>query len=58
MKQEPIDRGEIARVSSAECRELRKARRRIRELEADVEILRRAHEMLGRPAQHPKGSTR
>jgi hypothetical protein len=37
---------------------LRKARRRIRELEGEVEILRRANAMLGNQAQHPKGSTR
>jgi len=58
VKQEKIDRGEIPGVRIAESRELRKARKRIRELENEVEILRRAHEMLGSQARHPKGFTR
>ena len=58
VKQDRIDRGEIPGVSTAESRELRKAKRRIRELEDEVEILRRANAMLGSVAQHPKGSTR
>lgn len=58
VKQDRIDRGEIAGVSREESRELRKAKRRIRELEEEVEILRRANAMLGSAAQHPKGSTR
>ena len=58
VKQDRIDRGEIPGVSTAESRELRKAKRRIRELEDEVEILRRANAMLGSAAQHPKESTR
>lgn len=58
VKQDRIDRGEIPGVSTAESRELRKAKRRIRELEDEVEILRRANAMLGSAAQHPKGFTR
>ena len=58
VKQDRIDRGEIEGVSRAEFRELRKAKRRIRELEDEVEILRRANAMLGSAAQHPKESTR
>jgi len=58
VKQDRIDRGELAGVTTSESRELRKARRRIRELEAEVDILRRANVMLGTPAHHPKGSTR
>lgn len=58
VKQDRIDRGEVPGVSTAESRELRKAKRRIRELEDEVEILRRATAMLGSGAQHPKGSTR
>lgn len=56
--QDRIDRGEIEGVSREESRELRKAKRRIRELEEEVEILRRANAMLGSAAQHPQGSTR
>ena len=55
--QDKIDRGEIPGVPIAESRELRKARKRIRELENEVEILRRAHDMLGSSSRHPKGFT-
>jgi len=58
VKQDRIDRGEIEGVSRAESRELRKTKRRIRELEDEVEILQRANALLGSSAQHPKGSTR
>ena len=58
VKQDKIDRGEIPGVPLAESRELRKARKRIRELENGVEILRRAHDMLGSSSCHPKGFTR
>lgn len=58
VKQGRIERGEIEGVSRAESGELREAKRRIRELEDEVEILRRASELLGSSAQHPKGSTR
>ena len=58
LKQDRIDRGEIPGVSTQESKELTRARRRIRELEAEVEILRRAHELLGTDVVRPKGSTR
>jgi transposase-like protein len=58
VRQDQIDRGELPGRTTTESRELRKARRRIRELESEVEILRRANEMLGNEARHPKGSTR
>ena len=58
VRQGQIDRGERPGRTTTESRELRKARRRIRELEAEVEILRRANEMLGNEARHPRGSTR
>ena len=58
IKQDRIDRGELAGTTTAESRELRKANRRIRELESEVEILRRAHKLLGLEATRPKGSTR
>ena len=57
VKQDKIDRGEIPGVPLAESQEMRKARKRIRELENEVEILRRAHEMLGSSSRHPKGFT-
>ena len=58
VRQDRIDRGEIPGVSTVESRELRKARRRIRELEVEVEILRRANAMLGSESRRPRGSTR
>ncbi len=58
LKLDRIDRGEIPGTTTVESRELRQARRRIRELEDEVEILRRANTMLGGEARHPKGSTR
>ena len=58
VRQDRIDRGEIPGTTTVESRELRKARRRIRELEGEVEILRRANAMLGDQARRPKGSTR
>jgi transposase-like protein len=58
LKQDRIDRGEIPGVSTQESKELTRARRRIRELEAEVEIVRRAHELLGKDVVRPKGSTR
>ena len=58
VRQDRIDRGELTGVTSTESRELRKARRRIRELESEVEILRRSNAMLGDEARRPKGSTR
>ena len=57
VKQDRIDRGEIPGVSTQE-KELVRARRRIRELETEVEILRSAHELLGKDVLRPKGPTR
>ena len=58
VRQDRIDRGEIPDTTRIESRDLRKAHRRIRELESEVEILRRANAMLGNEARRPKGSTR
>ncbi len=58
VRQDRIDRGEIPGTNTTESRELRKARRRIRELESEVEILRRANAMFDDQARRPKGSTR
>ena len=55
-----IDRGERSGVRSGEHGELGRARARIKELEAELELTRRASALFGggedRPA--PKGSTR
>jgi hypothetical protein len=58
VRQDRIDRCELPGVTTSESRELRKARRRIRELEAEVEILRRANSMLDSEARRPEGFTR
>ena len=58
VKPDRVDCGELPGVSAKESRELTNAHRRIRELEAEVEILRRAHELLGKESVRPKGSTR
>lgn len=58
--QEEVDRGERPGVRSGEHSELRKARARIKELEAELELTRKASALFSegedRPA--PKGSTR
>lgn len=48
VKQDRIDRGEIPGVSTAESAELRAARRRIRELEAELLITRQAAKFRAR----------
>jgi transposase len=56
-RQEQIDRGREPGLSSTDRLELVTARQRIRELEAEVEIHRRATELLRRDAR-PNGGTR
>jgi transposase len=56
-RQEQIDRGEIPGLTSAERAELSAARRRIGELEAELEIHRRASELL-KERSDPKGASR
>ena len=56
IEQDRIDHGEIPGVSTMESKELVRARRRIRELETGVEVLRRANELLGKDLLRPKGS--
>ena len=58
VKQDRIDRGEIPGVSTTESAELRAARRRIRELETELVIVRQAAKFLGEDRPRPKGSTR
>ena len=55
--QEQIDRGLVAGLTSAERSELGAAKRRIRELEAELEIHRRASELLV-DRSDPKGASR
>jgi transposase len=56
-RQEQIDRGEIAGLTSTEKAELLAARKRIRELEAELAIHRRASELLAEKSD-PKGGSR
>ena len=56
-RQDRIDRGLQPGVSTAENAELAKARKRIAELQAELEISRRAIELL-KEATSPKGGTR
>lgn len=58
VKQDRIDRGEIPGKTTIESVELRAARKRIRELETELAILRHAGKFLGADKPHPKGSTR
>jgi transposase-like protein len=58
VKQDRIDRGEICGVRTTESAELRAARRRIRELETELVIVRQAAKFLGEDRPRPKGSTR
>jgi transposase-like protein len=57
-RQERIDRGELQGLSSVEQAELRAARRRIRELETEVAIHRRAAELLKERTDPKAGSRR
>ena len=56
-RQEQIDRGLVPGLSSVEREELAAAKRRIRELEAELEIHRRASELLAERSG-PKGASR
>ncbi len=58
VRQDRIDRGEIQGTSTTENAQLRAARKRIRELEEEVAILRTAATLLGEDKPHPKGFTR
>lgn len=56
-RQEQIDRGELPGLTSAEHGELRSARRRIRELETELAVHRRAAELL-KESVRPKGASK
>ena len=58
LKQDRIDRGEIAGIPTSESAELRAARKRIRELESELAIIRQASKFLAEDKPHPKGFTR
>jgi transposase len=56
-RQDQIDRGEIPGLTSAERTELAAAKQRIRELEAELAIHRRASDLLAERSD-PKGGSR
>lgn len=58
VRQDRIDRGELIGTSTTESAELRAARRRIRELETELAIVRQAAQFLGEDRPRPKGFTR
>ena len=58
LRQDRIDRGEIAGTTTAESAELRAARKRIRDLETELAIVKQAAKFLGPGAADPKESTR
>ncbi|OYX57903.1 MAG: transposase [Micrococcales bacterium 32-70-13] len=58
IRQDRIDRGEIDGRSTTENAELRASRKRIRDLEEEVAILRAASKLLGEDKPHHKGFTR
>lgn len=58
VRQDRIDRGEITGTTTAESVDLARARKRIHELERELEIVKRAAKLLGEEAPHPKESTR
>ena len=54
VRQDQIDRGERPGLTTQESAELAKAKKRIRALEAEVEILKRAAKLLGEDRPDPK----
>ncbi len=57
-EQDRVDRGERPGLSSAERSELAVARRRIRELETELEVTKKASVLFAESGVRPKGSTR
>ena len=57
-EQDRVDRGERPGLSSVERGELALARRRVRELETELEIMRKASVLFAEGEVRPKGSTR
>lgn len=58
IRQDDIDNGRRPGVPTSESAELRAARRRIRELETELAIVRQAAKFLDEESPRPKGSTR
>jgi transposase len=58
IRQDQVNRGELRGVTTSESAELRRARKRIRQLELEVEILIKASQFLAEDKSHPEGFTR
>jgi len=58
VRHDQIDRGERPGTTTPESVELAKAKKRIRQLETEVEILKVAAKLLGEDRPSPKGFTR
>ena len=58
LRQDDIDHGRRQGVPTSESAELRSAKRRIRELEAELLIVRQAAKFLDEERPRPKGSSR
>ncbi|EFL39105.1 transposase [Streptomyces griseoflavus Tu4000] len=58
LRPDDIDNGRRPGTPSSESAELRAARRRIRELETELAIVRQTAKFLGEDKPAPKGSTR
>ncbi len=57
-RQDAVDRGVEAGLTSSEKEELRTARRRIAELETELAVTRRANELLKAQVVSPKGGSK
>ncbi len=57
-RQEMIDTGQARGLTTSDVAELVAARRRIRELEAELAVTRRANELLKAKVVSPKGGSR
>jgi transposase len=57
IRQDQVNWGELPGVATSESVELRRARKRIRQLELEVEILTKASQFLTEDKSHPKGFT-
>ncbi len=58
LKQEKIDRGEVAGVTTDQALELAAARKRIRQLETELAVSRKVNEVFLNEGISPKGSSR
>ena len=58
LRQEKIDRGEVAGTSTDQALELAAAKRRIRQLETELAVSRKVNEVFLGEGVVPKGSTR